>query len=135
MSTGGDRIAVSVPLNVSPAKEQGSSRPVFSSPRWRECGGGGYKGGFRKVRGFEGRSVELTVLRDEEERRFSVERVRVDTRAVAWNHAPDGRSPTPVGEVKNSASEFEKAITCPSYQRLLNFLVFNEGYIGHNIKL
>jgi hypothetical protein len=67
---------------------------------------------------------------------LSVERVRSRYTGRCLESRPGyGRSPAPVGEVKYSASEFEKAITRPSYQRLLNFLVFNEAYIGHNIKL
>jgi carboxyl-terminal processing protease len=54
----------------------------------------------------------LTVLRDEEERGFSVERVKLDAPAVTWNFLPD----MDVAHFrlarfsKNSASEVEKAI-------------------------
>jgi carboxyl-terminal processing protease len=67
---------------------------------------------YEKFEGSEGGTVELTVLRDEEERRFSVERVKLDAPAVTWNLIPD----TDVVHLrlarfsKNSASELEKAI-------------------------
>jgi C-terminal processing protease CtpA/Prc len=54
----------------------------------------------------------LTVLRDEEERGFSVERVKLDAPAVTWNFLPD----MDVAHLrlarfsKYSASEVEKAI-------------------------
>ena len=52
------------------------------------------------------------MLRDEEEHRFSVERVKLDAPAVTWNPIPD----TDVAHLRlvrfarNSASELEKAI-------------------------
>jgi carboxyl-terminal processing protease len=66
-----------------------------------------------KVRGPEGTRVELTVLRDEEEREFSLERTELETPAASWNLIPG----TDVVHLRlssfseNSAAKLSKAIS------------------------
>lgn len=105
----GDEIAVSVPWTTRPPKKRGSARGYPGRRRRRERGGEDITEVYEKFEGSDGSTVELTVLRDEEERRFSVEWVKLDAPAVTWNPIPD----TDVAHLrlarfsKNSASELE----------------------------
>jgi carboxyl-terminal processing protease len=109
----GDEIAVSVPLDDSPTKEAGlEPGDILIAVDGESVEGEDITEVSEKFEGSEGSTVELTVLRDEEERGFSVERVKLDEPAVTWNPLPD----TDVAHLrlarfsKNSASELEKAI-------------------------
>ncbi len=109
----GDEIAVSVPLDDSLAKEAGlEPGDILIAVDGESVEGEDITEVSEKFEESEGSTVELTVLRDEEERRFSVERVKLDAPAVTWNPIPD----TDVAHLrlarfsKNSASELEKTI-------------------------
>ncbi|CAN5556557.1 S41 family peptidase [soil metagenome] len=65
----------------------------------------------KKVRGQEGTEVEITVLRDEEERDFTLERAEIQSPVASWNMIPD----TDVAQVRlssftnDSGEKLEKA--------------------------
>ncbi|MDQ4043643.1 MAG: PDZ domain-containing protein, partial [Actinomycetota bacterium] len=109
----GDEIAVSVPLDDSSAKEAGiEPGDILVAVDGESVEGEDITEVYEKFEGSEGSTVDLTALRDEEERRFSVERVKLDAPTDTWNPIPD----TDMAHLrlarfsKNSASELEKAI-------------------------
>jgi carboxyl-terminal processing protease len=129
----GDEIAVSVPLDDSPAKEAGlEPGDILIAVDGESVEGEDITEVSEKFEGSEGSTVELTVLRDEGERGFSVERVKLDEPAVTWNPLPD----TDVAHLrlarfsKNSASELEKAINEARDAGARSFVVDPRGNPG-----
>jgi carboxyl-terminal processing protease len=81
-----DEVVVSSPIDGSPAKEAGiEPGDVLVAVDGESVQEEDVKGISEKVRGPEGSEVELTVLRDGEEREFTVERAEVEVPAATWN--------------------------------------------------
>jgi carboxyl-terminal processing protease len=84
-----DEVVVSSPIDGSPAKEAGvEPGDVLVAVDGESVQGEDVKGISERVRGPEGSEVELTVLRDGEEREFTVERAEVEVPAATWNLVP-----------------------------------------------
>src|SRR3954447_18531612 len=84
-----DEIVVSSPMRGSPAEEAGiESGDVLIAVDGESVKGIDFKEIGEKIRGPEGTKVDLTVLRDEEEHDFSVERAELEVPAASWNLIP-----------------------------------------------
>ena len=84
-----DEVVVSSPIDGSPAKEVGiEPRDVLVAVDGESVQEEDVKEISERVRGPEGSEVELTVLRDGEEREFTVERAEVEVPAATWNLVP-----------------------------------------------
>jgi carboxyl-terminal processing protease len=84
-----DEVVVSSPIDGSPAKEAGvEPGDVLVAVDGESVQEEDVKGISERVRGPEGSEVELTVLRDGEEREFTVERAEVEVPAATWNLVP-----------------------------------------------
>ncbi len=82
-------VVVTSPLDGSPAEEAGiESGDVLVSVDGESVKDEDIKDIADKVRGPEGSKVELTMLRDEEERDFNVERTELEVSAASWNLIP-----------------------------------------------
>lgn len=108
------KAVVSSPLDGSPAKEAGiKSGDVLVTVDGENVQDEDLKKIGEKIRGPEGSQVDLTVLRGQEEREFSVERAELEVPAASWNLFPD----TDVAHVRlalfseNSATKLDEAIT------------------------
>jgi carboxyl-terminal processing protease len=109
-----DEIVVSAPIDGSPAKEAGiKSGDVLVAVDGENVQDESFKEVGEKIRGPEGSQVELTVLRDEEEHKFSLERRELEVPAVTWNLIPG----TDVAHLRlasfseDSAAKLDEAIT------------------------
>jgi carboxyl-terminal processing protease len=84
-----DEVVVSSPIDGSPAKEAGvEPGDVLVAVDGESVQEEDVKEISERVRGPEGSEVELTVLRDGEEREFTVERAEVEVPAATWNLVP-----------------------------------------------
>lgn len=108
-----DEIVVLSPMDGSPAEEAGiESGDVLVAVDGESVRGGDFGEIGEKVRGPEGTYVDLTMLRDEEEREFSVERAELEVPTASWNLI----SGTDVAHLRlssfseNSAEKLEAAI-------------------------
>ena len=85
----GDEVVVTSSIDESPAEEAGiESGDVLVSVDGESVQGENIKEIGDKVRGPEGTEVKLTMLRDEEERDFNVERAELEVSAASWNLIP-----------------------------------------------
>jgi carboxyl-terminal processing protease len=108
-----DEIAVVAPLDGSPAKEAGiESGDVLVAVDGESVDDEEFEEVGERVRGPEGSLVELTMLRDGEEREFSVERAELEVPAASWNLLPG----TDVAHLRlasfseNSATTLDEAV-------------------------
>lgn len=108
-----DEIVVASPMDGSPAEEAGiESGDVLIAVDGESVKGMDFKEIGEKVKGPEGTKVDLTMLRDEEERDFSVERAELEVPAASWNLIPG----TDVAHLRltsfseNSAAKLKEAI-------------------------
>jgi carboxyl-terminal processing protease len=108
-----DEVVVSSPMRGSPAEEAGiESGDVLIAVDGESVKGMDFKEIGEKIRGPEGTKVDLTVLRDEEEHDFSVERAELEVPAASWNLIPG----TDVAHIRlasfseNSAAKLKGAI-------------------------
>ncbi len=84
-----DEIAVVAPMDGSPAKEAGiESGDVLVAVDGESVDDEEFEEVGERVRGPEGSLVELTMLRDGEEREFSVERAELEVPAASWDLIP-----------------------------------------------
>lgn len=84
-----DRAVVSSPIEGSPAENAGiEPGDVIIAVNGESVRGMELGRIAEKVRGPEGTSVELTVLRDGEEREFTVERAEIQSPVASWNLIP-----------------------------------------------
>jgi len=84
-----DEIVVSAPIDNSPAEEAGiRSGDVLMAVDGESVQGEEMEEIAEKVRGPEGSLVELTVLRDGEQREFSLERAELEVPTASWNLIP-----------------------------------------------
>ncbi|HEX2097894.1 MAG TPA: PDZ domain-containing protein, partial [Rubrobacteraceae bacterium] len=84
-----DEVVVSAPIDDSPAEEAGiKPRDVLVAVDGESVQGEEMEEVAKKVRGPEGSRVELTVLRDKEEREFSLERAELELPAASWSLIP-----------------------------------------------
>lgn len=82
-------VVVTSPIDGSPAEEAGiESGDVLVAVDGDSVQGEDVKQIADEVRGPEGSEVELTMLRDEEERDFNVERAELEVSASSWNLIP-----------------------------------------------
>ncbi len=82
-------VVVTSPIDGSPAEEAGiESGDVLVAVDGDSVQGEDVKEIADEVRGPEGSEVELTMLRDEEERDFNVERAELEVSAASWNLIP-----------------------------------------------
>jgi carboxyl-terminal processing protease len=82
-------VVVTAPVDNSPAEEAGiKPGDVLIAVDGESVQGEDVKDIADKVRGPEGSSVELTVLRDEEEREFDIERAQLEVPAASWRLIP-----------------------------------------------
>ena len=109
-----DKVVVSSTIDGSPAEEAGiKARDELVAVDGESVRGKSVKEIAEKIRGPEGSWVELTVLRDEEEREFSVKRAELETPAATWNLIPS----TDVAHLRlasfseNSAAKLDRAIS------------------------
>ena len=109
-----DKVVVSSPIDGSPAKEAGiKSGDVLVAVDGENVQNEDFKKIAEKIRGPEGSRVDLTVLRDEEELQFSVERAELEVPTASWNIIPG----TDVAHLRlsyfseNSAAKLDRAIT------------------------
>ncbi len=108
-----DQIVVVAPMDGSPAKEAGiKSGDVLIAVDGESVQDEDFKEVGEKVRGPAGSRVELTMLRDGEEREFSLERAELEVPTASWSLIPD----TDVAHLRlaafseNSAAKLDKAI-------------------------
>ena len=108
-----DDIAVVAPMDDSPAKEAGiESGDVLVAVDDESVDDEEFEEVGERVRGPEGSRVELTMLRDGEEREFSVERAELEIPAASWSLIPG----TDVAHLRlasfseNSAAKLDEAI-------------------------
>lgn len=90
LETEDDRVVVAAPIEGSPAENAG----VESGDVLIAVDGEGVRDRelseiAEEVRGPEGSTVELTVLRDGEEREFNLQRAEIDAPVASWNIIPD----------------------------------------------
>ncbi len=108
-----DEIAIVAPMDGSPAKEAGiESGDVLVAVDGESVDDEEFEEVGERVRGPEGSLVELTMLRDGEEREFSVERAELEVSAASWTLVPG----TDVAHLRlasfseNSATTLDEAI-------------------------
>jgi carboxyl-terminal processing protease len=108
-----DKVVVSSPLDGSPAKEAGiKSGDVVVAVDGEKVQDEDFKKVGEKIRGPEGSQVDLTVLRDDEEYDFSLQRAELEVPTATWKLIPD----TDVAYVRlatfseNSSAKFDEAI-------------------------
>jgi carboxyl-terminal processing protease len=108
-----EEVVISSPIHGSPAEEAGiKSGDVLVAVDGESVKGKDFKEIGEKVKGPEGTRVDLTLLRDEEEREFSVERAELEVSAASWSLIPG----TDVAHLRlasfseNSAAKLEEAI-------------------------
>ncbi|MBV9454467.1 MAG: S41 family peptidase [Rubrobacter sp.] len=109
-----DKAVVVSTIDGSPAEEAGiKSGDVLVAIDGESVRGEDGREISEKVRGSEGTWVELTVLRDEEERKFSVERAELETPAASWNLIPgtDMVHLRLASFSENSAAKLSKAVS------------------------
>ena len=109
-----DNVVVSALIDDSPAKEAGiKPGDVLVAVDGENVRGKDGKEISGKVRGPEGTWVELTVLRDGEEREFSIERAELETPAASWNLIPgtDMAHLRLASFSENSATKLDRAIS------------------------
>ncbi len=83
-------VVVTSPIDGSPAEEAGiESGDVLVAVDGKSVQGENIKEIGDKVRGPEGSEVELTMLREGEERDFTVERAELEVSAASWSLIPD----------------------------------------------
>lgn len=109
----GDSVVVSSPIESSPAEEAGiETGDVVVAVDGRDVRGEDLSKIAESIRGPEGTRVELTVLRDGEEREFSLERAKIEAPVASWSIIPG----TSVAHVRlasftnDSAEKLEKAL-------------------------
>lgn len=107
-----DKAVVSSPIEGSPAENAGvETGDVIIAVDGESVRGMDLSKIAEKVRGPEGTSVELTVLRNEEEREFTVKRAEIQAPVASWNIIPE----TDVAQVRlasftnDSADKLKKA--------------------------
>ena len=84
-----DEIVVKAPVDGSPAEEAGvESGDVLVAVDGESVKGEDLEEIGRMVKGVEGTNVDLTMLRDEEEREFTVERAELEVPVSSWNLIP-----------------------------------------------
>jgi carboxyl-terminal processing protease len=84
-----DEVVVQAPLDGSPAEKAGiESGDVLIAVDGESVEVEEFEEIGQKVRGPEGTYVDLTVLRDEEEREFTVERAQLEVPVASWNLIP-----------------------------------------------
>jgi carboxyl-terminal processing protease len=108
-----DEVVVAAPTDGSPAEEAGiETGDVLVAVDGESVQEEDIGEITERVRGPEGSQVELTVLRDEEEREFSIERAEVEVPPASWNLIPG----TDVAHLRlasfseNSAGKLQAAI-------------------------
>ncbi len=108
-----DEVVVSAPMDGSPAEEAGiESGDVLIAVDGESVKGEDAREIREKVRGPEGSRVALVMLRDGEEREFSVERAELEVPTVSWRLIPG----TDVAHLRlatfseNSAARLESAV-------------------------
>jgi carboxyl-terminal processing protease len=85
-----DEVVVQAPMDGSPAEKAGiKSGDVLIAVDGENVKGEDLEEIGQKVRGPEGTYVDLTVLRDEEEREFNVERAELEVPVASWSLIPD----------------------------------------------
>ena len=109
----GDEVVVLTPIEGSPTEEAGiEPGDVVTAVDGASVQGKDIVEVNEKLEGPQGKRVGLSVLRDEEEREFFVERAEIDVPAASWNLIPG----TDVAHLKlasfsdNSAAELDEAI-------------------------
>lgn len=109
-----EQVVVSSPIDDSPAEEAGiESGDILVAVDGESVQGEDLQEIGERVRGPEGTEVDLTLLRDEEEVEFTVERAELETSAASWVLIPD----TDVAHLRlssfseNSAEKLEEAVT------------------------
>ena len=81
----GDEVVVATPIEDSPADRAGiRSGDVLMAVNGESVRGEDISEIVERVKGPEGTAVRLTVLRDEEERRFDLERAEIQSPVVSW---------------------------------------------------
>ena len=108
-----DEIVISSPMDGSPAEEAGlKSGDVLVAVDAQSVQREEAREVADRVRGPEGSWVDLTVLRDEEEREFSIKRAELDEPTVRWNPilGTDVAHLRLASFSENSAAKFEGAI-------------------------
>src|SRR5215210_3178399 len=84
-----DEVVVQAPLDGSPAEEAGiKSGDVLIAVDGESVDAEEFEEIGQEVRGPEGTYVDLTVLRDEEEREFAVERAELEVPVASWRFIP-----------------------------------------------
>ena len=84
-----DEIVVKAPVDGSPAERAGiESGDVLVAVDGESVKGEDLEEIGRMVKGVEGTNVDLTMLRDEEEREFTVERAELEVPVSSWNLIP-----------------------------------------------
>ena len=84
-----DKAVVSSPIEGSPAEKSGiETGDVIVAVDGKDVRGQDLAKIAKKVRGPEGTSVELTVMRGEKERKFTVERAEIQSPVASWNVIP-----------------------------------------------
>ena len=109
-----DKVVVLSTIEGSPAEEAGiKAKDELVAIDGESVRGEGVKEIAEKVRGPEGTWVELTVLRDGEEREFSVKRAELETPAATWNLIPgtDMAHLRLASFSENSAAKLDRAIS------------------------
>ncbi|CAN5604064.1 S41 family peptidase [soil metagenome] len=109
-----ENIVVAAPIEGSPAEQAGvESGDVIVAVNGKNIRGQELSKIAERVRGPEGTEVEITVLRDEEERDFTLERAEIESRVASWNMIPG----SDVAQVRlasftnDSAEKLEEAFT------------------------
>ena len=108
-----DEAVVSSPLDGSPAEEAGiKPGDILVAVDGESVRGEEVEWVAEKVRGTEGSQVEITVLRDEEEHKFSMERAELAVPVASWYLIPgaDAAHLRLVTFSENSAEALERAI-------------------------
>jgi carboxyl-terminal processing protease len=109
-----DKVVVLSTIDGSPAKEAGlKPEDVLVAVDGENVRGKDGKEISEKVRGPEGTRVKLTVLRNGEEREFSIERAELETPAASWNLIPgtDMAHLRLASFSENSAAKLSKAVS------------------------
>lgn len=84
-----DSVVVAAPIEGSPAEQSGvESGDVIVAVNGNDIRGQEISKIAERVRGPEGTEVEITVMRDEEERDFTLERAEIQSPVASWNMIP-----------------------------------------------
>jgi carboxyl-terminal processing protease len=109
-----DKVVIKAPMDGSPAEEAGiQSGDVLIAVDGESVKDKDFEEVGNEVRGPEGTSVDLTMLRDDEEKEFTVERAKLEVPTASWSIIPG----TDVAHLRlssfseNSAAKLKEAIS------------------------